>query len=145
MQEVDPDQLDKVLACTVAKGVFLENVTSIHKLCCSWMKKQTKSRGISEPSKDRSINDNPSRESTLHGKGFCHCCSGSDSELQQTAKSALDRTAHQIADTSEPQQFLDCDWIYLIDSGGQIEFLEVMPHFLSTHQYACSSLSCLRC
>ena len=130
LQEVDPDQLDKVLACTVAKGAFLENVNFIHKLCCSWTKKQTKSRGISAPSKDRSINDSPSRESTSHRKGFCHCCNGSDSELQQTAKSALDKTARQIADTSEPQQFLDCDWIYLIDSGGQIEFLEVMPAFL---------------
>ena len=124
LQEVDPDQLDKILACTVAKGVFLEKVTSIHNLCCNLMKKQIKSPGISEPKHPLP------HSNTSHTKGSCHCCNGSDSELQQTTKAALDETAHQIATTSEPQQFLDCDWIYLIDSGGQIEFLEVMPAFL---------------
>ena len=59
---------------------------------------------------------------------------GSDSE--QTAKAALDETTRQILTTSEPQQFLNCDWIYLIDSGGQIEFLEALPAFLQ-HTSVC--------
>ena len=136
LQEVDPDQLDKILACTVAKGVFLEKMTSIQKYCCNWMKKLTKSTGIGEPSKHPLPHSNTDNPSTSHRKGFCYCCNGSNSELQQTAKLALDKTARQIADTSEPQQFLDCDWIYLIDSGGQIEFLDILPAFLQ-HTSVC--------
>ena len=41
LQEVDPDQLDKILACTVAEGVPLE---SIPLLCCAG---RTESIGIS--------------------------------------------------------------------------------------------------
>ena len=130
LQEVDPDQLDKVLASTVANGVFLEKMTAIRNLCCNWMKKQTKSKGISAPSKKPLLHSNPSRESSSQRESLCCCCIDSNSELEQTSKLALDKTAHQIANSSEPQQFLDCDWIYLIDSGGQIEFLEVLPAFL---------------
>ena len=126
LQEVDPDELDKVLASTVANGVFLEKMTAICNLCCNCMKNQTKSKGISAPSKQPLLHSNPS---TSHRARLCSSCIGSDSELQPTAKS-LDKTAHQIANLAEPQHFLDCDWIYLIDSGGQIEFLEVLPAFL---------------
>ena len=139
LQEVDPDQLDKMLADTVAKGgVPLEKRMTIQKVCCFRMQKQTKTTGISPPPA------HTSSETTLCGCLFCesafhrncYCWNGSDSELQQTAKAALDKTARQIADTSEPQHLLDCDWIYLIDSGGQIEFLEVLPAFLQ-HASVC--------
>ena len=126
LQEVDPDQLDKVLASTVASGVFLEKMTAICNLCCNCMKKQTKSKGISAPSKQPLLHSNPS---TSHRESLCCCCNGSDSELQPTAKSKH-KTADDIANLAEPQHFLDCDWIHLIDSGGQIEFLEVLPAFL---------------
>ena len=132
LQEVDFDQLDEILACTVATGVSLEKRTFI---CCNRMKMQTKSPGIRSSSHSL-IFENPSSEPTSHRKRCCFCCTGPDSELQQTTKAALDKTAHQIANTSEPQQLLDCDWIYLIDSGGQIEFLEVLPAFLQ-HTSVC--------
>ena len=112
LQEVDPDQLDKMLADTVAKGgVPLEKRMTIQKVCCFRMQKQTKTTGIS-PSPAHT-----SSENTLCGCLFCesashrncYCWNGSDSELQQTAKAALDKTARQIADTSEPQHLLDCD------------------------------------
>ena len=111
----------------MANGVFLEKMTAICNLCCNCMKNQTKSKGISAPSKQPLLHSNPS---TSHRERLCSSCIGSDSELQPTAKAALDKTAHQIANLAEPQHFLDCDWIYLIDSGGQIEFLEVLPAFL---------------
>jgi len=63
----------------------------------------------------------------------CCCCpiaKSLGSDFEQTTKAALDKTTHRIATTSEPQQFLDCDWIYLIDCGGQIEFFEALPAFL---------------
>ena len=129
LQEVDPDQLDKILACTVADGgVPLENTNF---LCCTG---RTESAGISSSY----IRLHPkSRESTSASEG-CFCCNDSDSyhELKQAAKSAITETACRIANTSEPQQLLDCDWIYLIDSGGQIEFLEALPAFLQ-HTSVC--------
>ena len=129
LQEVTPDQLDKILADTVAKGgVSLERTTF---LCCTG---RTESPGIaSSPESLHTL----SIESTSDSKG-CFCCNGSDSdqELKLAVKEALDKTTHQIASTSEPQQLLDCDWIYLIDSGGQIEFLEALPAFLQ-HTSVC--------
>ena len=129
LQEVTPDQLDKILADTVAKGgVSLERTTF---LCCTG---RTESPGISSPSGRL---DPVSSKSTSDSKG-CFCYNGSDSDqgLKLAVKEALDETTHQIATTAEPQQLLDCDWIYLIDSGGQIEFLEALPAFLQ-HTSVC--------
>ena len=129
LQEVDPDQLDKILADTVAKGgVSLENTL----LCCTG---KTESSGIGSSSITL---DPSSSKSTSHRKGSCFCCNGSDSdhEVKQAAKLAMDKMACQIANTCKPQQLLDCNWIYLIDSGGQIEFLEALPAFLQ-HTSVC--------
>ena len=137
LQEVTIDHLDKILAATVATGVSLKNKP----LCCGCfgMDSQRTSKGISRPPLD------PSRRrqevdleklpvATSHNKTFCCCCStpvNSDSkQLLDTTKSSLDKTTLQIANTSGPQQLLNGDWIYLIDSGGQIEFLEALPAFL---------------
>ena len=140
LQEVKPDQLDQILACTVAKGgVPLEDPIF---LCCTG---RTESTGIaSSPESLHTLSrirpnsvHSPSSESTSDSKG-CFCCNGSDSdqELKLAVKEALDKTTHRIATTAEPQQLLDCDWIYLIDSGGQIEFLEALPAFLQ-HTSVC--------
>ena len=129
LQEVDPDQLDKILADTVAKGgISLENTL----LCCTG---KTESSGVGSSSITL---DPSSSKSTSHRKGSCFCCNGSDSdhEVKQAAKLAMDKMACQIANTYKPQQLLDCDWIYLIDSGGQIEFLEALPAFLQ-HTSVC--------
>ena len=129
LQEVNPDQLDKILADTVAKGgVSLENTF----LCCTG---KTKSSGIgSSPIKL----DTSSSKRTSYRNGSYFCCNGSDSdyEVKRVAKLAIDAMVCQIANTCKPQQLLDCDWIYLIDSGGQIEFLEALPAFLQ-HTSVC--------
>ena len=65
-----------------------------------------------------------------------YCCLSPYSELQLTTISLLEKTAHRIASTSESQQLLNCDWVYLIDSGGQTEFLEILPAFLQ-HTSVC--------
>ena len=133
LQEVDPDQLDEILASTVAKGgVPLENASFIQKLCCS---RQTESIGIGSSS-IRLHAPSMLNHSTSQREKSCCCCNGSNSELQQTTKAAINKTAHQIAAAPESWQLLDCDWIYLIDSGGQIEFLEVLPAFLQ-HTSVC--------
>ena len=141
LQEVDPDQLDQILASAVATGVPLEKVTFFQDLCCIRKTEKTRSKatGITPPSKstqEHSITANQSSETTSHSKRSCYCCNGPDSELQQTAKAALDETAHQIANTCESRQLLNGDWIYLIDSGGQTEFLDVLPAFLQ-HTSVC--------
>ena len=139
-QEVGPDQLDKILADTVAKGgVPLEKgkfMQQFQKLFCSKCNDQTSSTGmsagISPPSDSHGGSASLLSKPTTNKKRCC-CCPiaqsfGFDSE--QTAKAAIDETTRQIVTTSEPQQLLNCDWIYLIDSGGQIEFLEALPAFL---------------
>ena len=150
LQEVKPDELDQMLAGTVAKGgVPLERTSFFRSLFCCKCKcfyHQTTSAGISPPSEQLNTTaessplfasphsygttESPSSESS---KRKCCCCCplahshGSDSE--QITKAALDKTIHQIANRFQSQQ-LSGDWIYLIDSGGQIEFLEVLPAFL---------------
>ena len=156
LQEVGPEELDQILADTVAKGGVPLEKRFIQQLFCCKCNNQTTSTGLSTeinlPSENQipstginpssslhSSTTSPSSQSTTNRKKGCCCCRiaqslGSDSE--QTAKAALDKTTHRIATTSEPQQFLDGDWIYLIDSGGQIEFLEALPAFLQ-HTSVC--------
>ena len=130
LQEVSIDHLDKILAATVATGVSLKTKTL--SCGCFGNDSQTTSKGISQPppSSGREVDKKP----VANSHSFCYCCStplDSDSkQLLETAKAELDKTAHQIATTSGPQQLLNGDWIYLIDSGGQIEFLEVLPAFV---------------
>ena len=155
LQEVKPDQLDQILAGAVAKGgVPLERKSFFQRLFCCKCKcfyHQTTSAGISPPSPSvilqnitteiiSLLSSPPSygatesliSESTSY-KRKCCCCPFAHSlgsDVEQAAKAALDETTHKIATTSGTQQVLDCDWIYLVDSGGQIEFLEVLPAFL---------------
>jgi len=54
-----------------------------------------------------------------------------ESKLEEVTKSSLDDTAHKIsASTAQCPPLEHNKWMYLIDSGGQIEFLEVLPAFL---------------
>ena len=155
MQEIGPDQLDKVLAGTVAKGgVPLGRTSFFQSLFCCKCKcfyYQTTSVGISPPSEQPHSNQSTSTENTplsasphwygmtesppseFHERKNCCCCPIAHfqySDSEEIAKAELGKTIRQIATTSGTQQVLDCDWIYLIDSGGQIEFLEVLPAFL---------------
>ena len=148
LQEVKLDQLDQMVAATVAQGdVSLERKSFFQSLavckcrcCCN----QTTSAGISPPPEQpHSINttvemrpivtsESQSSESTSYERK-CYCCpiaQSHDSEYEEIAKAALEKTVRQIANTSQSQQPLSADWIYLIDSGGQLEFLEVLPAFL---------------
>ena len=144
LQEVDPDELDKILASTVAKGgVPLEKGNFVQQLFCCNCNSQTTntgmSAGISPPSDSHGGSTNLSSTSTSYTTECCFCCpnvQSSSFDPEQTAKAALDKTIRQIAITSESQQLLDCDWIYIIDSGGQIEFLEALPAFLQ-HASVC--------
>ena len=151
LQEVKPDQLDQILAGTVAKGgVPLEReyfFPSLFCYKCNCYYNQTTSAGISPSSEQQQsissslsanphsygATESPPSESTSHERKYCCCCpiiysQGSDTE--QITKAALSKTIRQIANTFQSQQHLSGDWIYLIDSGGQIEFLEVLPAFL---------------
>ena len=144
LQEVDPDELDKILASTVAKGgVPLEKGNFVQQLFCCNCNSQTTntgmSAGISPPSDSHGGSTNLSSTSTSYTTECCFCCpivQSSSFDPEQTAKAALDKITRQVALTSESQQLLDCDWIYLIDSGGQIEFLEALPAFLQ-HASVC--------
>ena len=119
LQEVGPDQLDKILADTVAKG----GVPLVKKSFLGKYKIET-SKGITPLPLD-TIECPPYLLGAVRNPH-----STSHSELQELIKSLLDETAYRIATTSQPQQLLDGDWIYLIDCGGQFEFLEVLPAFL---------------
>ena len=137
LQEVTIDHLDEILAATVATGVSLQNRNL--SCGCFGMDSQRASKGITQPPlypscRQQELDLEKIPVATSHNKNFCCCCLtpvNSDSkQLLDTTKSSLDETALQIANTSGPQQLLNGDWIYLIDSGGQIEFLEALPAFL---------------
>ena len=146
LQEVNPEQLDQILAGTVAKGgVPLEKRKFIQRIqqlfCCKCNNRTTStgmSAGVGSPSHSQvSTASLPSKSiNNITGYYCCPVAKSLDSDFEQTAKAALDKTTRQIATTSEPQQLLNCDWIYLIDSGGQIEFLEALPAFLQ-HTSVC--------
>ena len=121
LQEIDLDQLDKILAATVATGVPLEKRKFIQRLqhlfCCKRNNNQTTSTGmsagISPPSNSHDSTASLMSKSTT--EKCCCCCpiaQSLSSDSEQTAKAALDETTRQIVTTSEPQQLLDCDWIY---------------------------------
>ena len=139
LEEVDPDQLDKMLDDALALGgvpltkKFIQRLKQLFIFICDW-KNQTStgmSAEISQPSFSHG-----SIERLLTNDECCCCCPIVHSLPEQTTKAALNKTTRRIAITSEPQQLLDCDWMYLIDSGGQIEFLEVLPAFLQ-HTSVC--------
>ena len=142
LQEVSPEQLDQILANTVAQGgVPLEKRKFIQQLFCCKCNNQTTSTGvsagISPPSRSHGRTTTLPSKSTVNKE--CCCCQitpSLGSDFEQAVKAALDESTHRIATTSKPQQLLDCDWIYLIDSGGQIEFLEALPAFLQ-HTSVC--------
>ena len=149
LQEVEPDQLDQMVAGTVAQGVHLERNSFFQCLVACFYK--TTSAGISEPSqqplststtteispiastpRSYGATERPSNEPSFYERKCCYCCPfghSLDSDSEQIAKAALDKTIREIANTSR-SHLLSGDWIYLIDSGGQIEFLEVLPAFL---------------
>ena len=144
--EVNIDELDKILANEIAAGIRLENRTSFPCPMCFANQAQDESIGISPQShlpsnalsnptsRARSApqSGSSSSESTPHNRMIC-CCSmfhEPESELQEATRLALENTAHLISTSAEPQQLLSGELIYLIDSGGQIEFLEVLPAFL---------------
>ena len=143
LQEIDLDQLDEIIAATVAKGgVPLEEkfIQKLQQLFCCKCSNQTTSAGMTAGISPQygSTESLPSKTTTYNKKCYC-CCPLADSlgsDLEQTAKAALDETTHLIAKTSEQLQLLNCEWIYLIDSGGQIEFLEALPAFLQ-HTSVC--------
>ena len=114
LQVVSADDLDNMLANTVAVAI---------------------------PSKKRAFScncfsDNDQYERPSGDEKTC-CCNGcystsreSESDLEEVTKS-LDDTAHKIsASAAQCPPLKHNKWIYLIDSGGQIEFLEVLPAFL---------------
>jgi len=139
-QEVNIDELDKVLANEIAAGVQLENRTS---LLCATCFGNTVEGGVGPQSRlhsnPLSIHTShtphykaPSSEFTPHNQRTwcCSMCHKPESELQEATRLALDNTVHLISTSTKPQQLLSGELIYLIDSGGQIEFLEVLPAFL---------------
>ena len=136
LQEVDPDQLDQIIASTVAnRGGPLERKSFFPNLfCCKC--NQTTSAEICPPSVNPYLSGTAeSPASEFNKRKCCFCCQSAHyhgSDIVQITKAALDKTIHQIANTprGETQPNLDSDWIYLIDSGGQVEFLEVLPAFL---------------
>ena len=156
LEEVKHDQLDQMVAGTVAQGgVPLERNSFFQWLVACFYK--TASAGISAPSQQPlspnttteispivarqqsyGATECPSNEPTSNERKWCYCCPfghSHDSDSEQIAKAALDKTIREIANTSQ-SQLLSGDWIYLIDSGGQIEFLEVLPAFLQ-HIFVC--------
>ena len=142
LQEVDPDQLDQIIASTVANGgVPLERKSFFPNLfyCkCN----QTTSAEICPPSVDPYLSGTTeSPASEFNKRKCCFCCPSAHSQgsdIVQITKAALDKTIHQIANTPlcETQSNFGCDWIYLIDSVGQVESLEVLPAFLQ-HTSVC--------
>ena len=145
-QEVNIDELDKILANEIAAGIRLENRASFPCPTGFVNQAQDESVGISPCShlpsnalsnptscvRSASQSGSSSSKSTPHNQTIC-CCSmfhEPESELQEATRLALENTAHLISTSIEPQQLLSGELIYLIDSGGQIEFLEVLPAFL---------------
>ena len=120
LHEVDPDQLDQILADTVAKGgIPLQKKSFLGR-------NPTVSKGITPPPPSLDTIEHPSHLLDAYESPP----STYNSKLQELISSSLDKTAYRIATTSAPQQLLNCDWIYLIDCGGQIEFLQILPDFI---------------
>ena len=150
LKEVTPEELDKRIAGTVValdvtkRANFLCRI--LHCDCCK--NKSPPSDTSRRPRRNSDTSRRPQRNSDTSERPqsssdtsikpptrFCCCLAPPDPEVQKIMKSLLHNTAKQVSDASGSQH-LDDDWIYLIDSGGQIEFLEVLPAFLQ-HRSIC--------
>ena len=128
LQEVNFDQLGKTLADAVANGVHLNKRTWN---CCKRCR-NTLSGRITGPSRSAShsfeSSENPYNETS------CCCCQRMLSEFELQLERELNETVRQISTSSGSQHLSDEDkrlvYMYLIDSGGQMEFLEVLPAFV---------------
>ena len=152
LQEISTDELDNILADAIAVGIPLKRSC----FCCFGSevnyKHQTISKGINQPSgSSESLHFSGATQSESppisNNRRSCCCCWSvshkPESELRETTKLSYDKTAHLISASklTGPQQPLNQGkWIYLIDSGGQIEFLEVLPAFLQ-HTSVCLFLT----
>ena len=148
LQEVTAEELDEIVADAVAAGVPLEKKGE--KSCCfccygiEGKQQTTTSTRISQPSHtDGTAESAPNTSSSVSRKLCCFCCGiplKPESEWQKGAISSLQDTADKILASTGQHQPLEGKWIYLIDSGGQIEFLEVLPAFLH-HTSVCFILT----
>ena len=101
LQEVNLEQLDQILADTVAKGgVPLEkrNIQQLQQLFCCKCNNRTTSTGMSagvgSPSHSHDSTESLLSKSINNEMG-CYCCPiaiSLDSDFEQTAKAALDKT-----------------------------------------------------
>ena len=145
---VDPQFiLDKISegGVLLVKRRFIQTLRRL--FCCKHNNQTTStgmSAGISPPFWSDGSTTSLSSQSTTNNDKCC-CCPIAHSHAEQIAKAALDKTTRQIATTPEPQQVFNRDWIYLIDSGAQIEFLEALPAFLQHASVCLFVTSCLRC
>ena len=152
LQEISTDELDRILADAVAAGTPQYRRTIFSNGCFgNDIELSTVSRGISQPSHSDVTSTNHFTDAT-HSEGLpsrsssndriCCCCCSVSHEAEFDLQEALDKTVHLItaAKITTPQQPLNGKWIYLIDSGGQVEFLEVLPAFLH-HTSVCFFLT----
>ena len=143
LQEVNIDQLDQLVASRIAGGVRPDKRTSLwyHISCCNCAEDEITSKGINPPSNHLTLYGtftSPASISMSQNE-HCSCCSiffDHNTELQEITRTSLNETAREISVSSGSQDSLNNDWIYLIDSGGQIEFLEALPAFLQ-HTSVC--------
>ena len=142
LQEVNIDQLDQLVASRIAGGARLDKRTSLwYRIFCCNCAEEITSKKINPPSNHLTSYGTftcPTDISSSQNEN-CSCCSkffDHNTELQEITRTSLDKTAREISVSSGSQDSLNNDWIYLIDSGGQIEFLEALPAFLQ-HTSVC--------
>ena len=120
LQEVNFDQLGKTLADAVANGVHLNKRTWN---CCKRCRNT-----LSGSASHFESSENP------YDATSCCCCQRMLSEFELQLEMELNATVRQISTSSGSQHLSDEDkklvYMYLIDSGGQMEFLEVLPAFV---------------
>ena len=118
--------IGKTLADAVANGVHLnKRIWNCCKRCSN-----TLSGEISRPSPSR-LHDSSKKP---YNETCCCCCQRMLSDFELQLQMELNESVQQISTSSGSQHLSDENkklvYMYLIDSGGQMEFLEVLPAFL---------------
>ena len=135
LEEIDDEDLDEMVADAIVAGLPSGGEAHSRGSFGSLLVKKLKNAfKRTSPSRSASTAAQSSTPNPSHGSppsSSSHSTVDSRLAIEQAWIRELKEIVDLLSTSSGSKQLLEVDWIYLIDSGGQREFYEVLPAFLN--------------